>query len=130
MQDAVFDQPYRFIPPYRGNGWPNLIQSLQLYRPYLRRNEGAVEFRVTHAERISSSLRAGHGILITPNHPQLGDPLVIGQLTRLLPSHVYVMASWHLFRQSWLTGFCVHRMQRLNRLELASQLSMNLRKTS
>ncbi len=36
--------------------------------------------------------------------------MLIGMLCRAIPSHVYSMASWHIFKQSWLDGFVVRRL--------------------
>jgi 1-acyl-sn-glycerol-3-phosphate acyltransferase len=110
MQNIIVEKPYRFIPPHRGTWWASMIQLTDVYTWYLRRKEGVVGHEIRHAERLCASLDAGHGIMLTPNHCRMADPLVIGWLTRAVGCHVYAMASWHLFNQDWFTAFAIHKM--------------------
>ncbi len=108
MQKIVFDEPYEFIPPLETNLWPSLIH-LYLNR-YLRKQYGIQAVECRGAERLRASLEAGHGILLAPNHCRLSDPLVLGVLARQVKTHLFAMASWHLFKQDWLTTFMIRRM--------------------
>ena len=110
MQRIVFEEPYEFIPPHRGTWWPNFIQAFGLYKRYLRKDEGVVDFECRHVERLKKSLAAGHGIMLTPNHARPGDPIVMGVLAKAANTNVYAMASWHLFKQDWFTAFAIRRM--------------------
>lgn len=110
MQRIVFEEPYEFIPPYRGTWWPSFIQRFELYKGYLRRDQGIVDFECRHVERLKKSLKAGHGIMLTPNHCRPGDPIVMGVLAKAAGTHVFAMASWHLFKQDWFTAFAIRRM--------------------
>jgi len=110
MQKIVIEKPYTFRPPHRGNWWPNFIQAFELYWPYLRRSGGIVSCEVRDAELLAASLRAGHGIMLTPNHARNADPILIGQLAKKVKTHVFAMASWHLFNQDWFTSFAIHKM--------------------
>ena len=110
MQNIVIEKPYKFRPPHRGNWWPSFIQAFELYWPYLRRTEGIVSCEVRDEERLAASLEAGHGIMLTPNHSRNGDPIIIGQLAKKVNTHVFAMASWHLFNQGWFTSFAIHKM--------------------
>ncbi len=110
MQDIVFDDPYTFIPPHRGTWWPDFIQKFGLYESYLRKDQGVVDHEIRHGERLRASLDAGHGIMLTPNHSRPGDPVAMGFLTRAVGCHVYAMASWHLFKQDWFSGFAIRKM--------------------
>lgn len=110
MQNIVIEKPYKFRPPHRGTWWPDFIQAFELYWPYLRRTEGIVSCEVRDAERLAASLQAGHGIMLTPNHARNADPIVIGQLAKKVHTHVFAMASWHLFNQDWFTSFAIHKM--------------------
>ncbi len=110
MQRIVFEEPYEFIPPYRGLWWPNFIQYFSLYRRYLRKDEGIVDFECRHVERLKQSIAAGHGIMLTPNHARPADPIVMGVLAKAAGTHVFAMASWHLFKQDWFTAFAIRRM--------------------
>ncbi|MCA9267805.1 MAG: 1-acyl-sn-glycerol-3-phosphate acyltransferase [Planctomycetales bacterium] len=110
MQRIVFEEPYEFIPPYRGNWWPSFIQLFELYKIYLRKDQGIVDFECRHVERLKASLAAGHGIMLAPNHARPGDPIVMGVLAKAAGTHVFGMASWHLFKQDWFSGFAIRRM--------------------
>lgn len=102
----VLDKPYQFMPPHRGRRWPSFIQWTDFYTGYLRRHDGIVSHEVRQIELLKESLRAGHGILICPNHARTADPLCMGWVSRAAGSHVYGMASWHLFNknrfQTWV----------------------------
>ena len=108
MHRVVIDEPYQFIPPFRGR-WLSWAFRLWL-RPYLKRTHGIVNCTFEGLEHVRASLKAGHGIVLCPNHCRDSDPMLIGMLCRAIPSHVYSMASWHIFKQSWLEGFVVRRL--------------------
>ncbi len=110
MQEIVFDKPYEFIPPHRGDWWPSFIQHFRLIDRYLRRSEGIVSYECRHAERLRASLDQGYGILLTPNHSRPGDAIVMGFLAREVKTHVFAMASWHLYQQDWFTGWAIRKM--------------------
>ena len=109
MQNIVIEKPYTFRPPHRGNWWPNFSQAFDLYWPHLR-SEGVKSCEIRHEERLAASLKAGHGIMLTPNHARNADPIVIGALAKKVHTHVFAMASWHLFNQGWFTAFAIHKM--------------------
>lgn len=110
MQNLIVEKPYRFIPAHRGNFWPNLIQRFRLYEPHLRKREGVETHECRHVSRLRASLAAGHGILLTPNHTRTADPLVMGWLAKEAGTHLFAMASWHLFHQSRLMSWAIPRM--------------------
>lgn len=107
---VVVEKPYRFVPPHRGNLWPSLIQRLRLVDRYLRKKDGVVSYECRHAERLATSLDAGHGILLASNHCRYADPLVLGWLSRAVDHHIYAMASWHLFNTGWFDRFSLPKM--------------------
>ena len=107
MQSIIVEKPYHFIAPHRGNWLPSCIQRLRLVDRYLDYFEGIESYEVRNAERLKESLRSGCGILLAPNHCRYADPLALGWLAREVDVHVYAMASWHLFHQSWLQGFAI-----------------------
>jgi 1-acyl-sn-glycerol-3-phosphate acyltransferase len=117
MQNIIVEKPYQFVPPYRGTFWSRLAHLLHFPAWQLRRTEGVEAHEIRHLERLQASLAAGHGILLTPNHPRTADPVAMGLLAQAAPCHLWAMASWHLFNQSWLTtwimrhlgGFSVNR---------------------
>jgi 1-acyl-sn-glycerol-3-phosphate acyltransferase len=117
MQDIIVEKPYQFIPPYRGTLWSDVLRCCGFPAWQLSRTEGVDAHEIRHIERLQASLAAGHGILLTPNHPRTADPVAIGLLAMAAPCYLWAMASWHLFQQGWLTawfmnsvgGFSVNR---------------------
>ena len=110
MQEIVFEKPYEFIPPHRGDWWPSFIQRFRLIDRWLRKSHGIVSYECRHAERLTHSLKSGYGILLTPNHARPADPIAMGWLARECNTHVFAMASWHLYQQDWFTAFAIKKM--------------------
>lgn len=110
MQDIVFEKPYKFVPPHRGDWWPSFIQRFRLIDRWLRKSHGIVSYECRNADRLKASLQAGHGVLLTPNHSRPADPVAMGWLARECSTHVYAMASWHLYQQDWFTAFAIKKM--------------------
>jgi 1-acyl-sn-glycerol-3-phosphate acyltransferase len=110
MQNVVIEKPYEFIPPHRGHWWPATIQRLRLIDHWLKKSHGVVSYECRHTQRLRQSLSDGHGIMLTPNHCRACDPVVMGFLARAARTHVYAMASWHLYHQDWLTALAIKKM--------------------
>ncbi len=110
MQKIIVEKPYRFLPPFRTTFWSSVIRALRIHQFYLWRSEGVTSYEIRNVERLRASLDAGHGVLVTPNHPRTADPLAMGWLTVEANTHVYSMASWHLFHQGWLKTFAIRAM--------------------
>ena len=110
MQKIIIEKPYKFVPPHRGNWLPTWIRDLNLFGGWLRKNEGIERFECRNVDRLRRSLDEGHGVLITPNHPRIGDPLVMGWLAREVDCLVYAMASWHLFNQGRLMAWVLPKI--------------------
>ncbi|MAG93402.1 MAG: 1-acyl-sn-glycerol-3-phosphate acyltransferase [Planctomycetaceae bacterium] len=108
MHRIVFDDPYEFVPPHRGNVWPWLIR-LNLKR-VLRNSYGIVEIEYRHVERLQASLSAGHGIVLAPNHSRPCDPLLLGLMARQAKTNLFAMASWSVFKQGRLQAFIARRL--------------------
>ena len=107
---VVFERPYQFVPPHRGNAWPSLIQTFRLVDRYLRSKEGVVGYECRHLDRFRDSIASGDGILLAPNHCRYADPLVLGWPSREVGQHLYAMASWHLFNTGWFDAFALRRI--------------------
>ncbi len=108
MQDIVITEPYRFVPPLDARFWPAV---LQLYLPrYLRKRYDIASVECRGVDRFRAAIDAGSGVMLTPNHCRLSDPLVLGTLAREARVNFYAMASWHLFKQSWFATFIIRRM--------------------
>jgi 1-acyl-sn-glycerol-3-phosphate acyltransferase len=107
MQSVIIDKPYVPVPPHRGRIWPMLLSR---YVPrLLRKKYGVTKVEILHPERLRASIKAGHGILIAPNHCRDEDPLVISMLSREVRSPFYAMASWHVFMQDRVQSFLLRR---------------------
>lgn len=110
MQHIVIEKPYKFIPPHRGNWWASFIQRFKLIDRWMKKSHGIVEYECRHIDRLKQSLADGHGVMLTPNHAKPSDPIVMGIPARRAGTHVFAMASWHLFNQDWFTGYAIHKM--------------------
>ncbi len=107
---VVLSRPYEFVPPTRSSWWPGLIQRFRLIDWHLRRNEGVVDYEIRHGERFKASLDRGDGILLAPNHCRYADPIAMGWLGREAKTHLFAMASWHLYNKSKFDSFALKRM--------------------
>ena len=110
MQNIIVEKPYQFVPPYRGTFWSWLFKAIGLPASQLRKSEGVVAHEIRGIERLKESLTAGHGILLTPNHPRTADPFAMGLVAQEADCHLYAMASWHLFHQSRLNFWAIQMM--------------------
>ncbi len=110
MQNIVFDKPYKYVPPHRGNWWPSFIQRFKLIDRWLKKSHGVVDYEIRNIDLLRTSLDAGHGIMLTPNHSRPCDPIAMGWLAREARTHVFAMASWHLYNQDWLSAFAIKKM--------------------
>lgn len=108
MHRVVIDEPYEFVPPYKGT---LLSRLFRLILPgHLRKTHGIVEWDCVGAERLKESMKAGHGILLCPNHCRPSDPMAMGIINVEANCHTHSMASWHVFKQSWTQTFVSHRL--------------------
>ena len=107
MNGVVSDKPYVPVPPYHGTLWPRAIN---WYIPrYLRRRYGTNNVRIINVEKLRASVKAGHGVLVTPNHSRDEDPFIISSLARELGHPFFVVASAHLFMGSKVQAFVLRR---------------------
>lgn len=108
MQKLIFDEPYEFVPPYRGTF---LSWAFRFYLPhFMRQRYGLQSWKTYGLDHLRASLNADLGIILCPNHSRSSDPLLSGAITTEIPCHVYAMASWHVFKQNWLESFVAHRV--------------------
>lgn len=110
MQNIIVEKPYKFIPPHRGNFLPSMIQMLRLTDRYLAKTEGITSYEIRGIDSLKESMRSRAGVLLAPNHCRYGDPLAMGWVARELGTHVYAMASWHLFNQGAFKAFAIRAM--------------------
>lgn len=107
MQNIIIAKPYQFVPAHRGNWMPGMVQSLRIVDLYLARKEGIASYEVRGIEHLRESLRQRHGVLLAPNHCRYSDPLALGWVARHAKTHLFAMASWHLFHQSRFQSFAM-----------------------
>ncbi len=107
MQTVVSEKPYVPVPPYHGRIWPWV---LSLYGPrYLRKVFGVSQVRCVGTEKLVASVKAGHGVMITPNHSRDEDPFVLNILSRAARTPFFIVASAHLFMQGKMQRFLLQR---------------------
>ena len=108
MQQVVFDEPYEFIPPYKGTLWSSFCR--MLVRGYLKRANGISQHEIRGLDRLKDSISAGHSVVLAPNHCRPSDPMAMGLITAQSGIHLHSMASWHIFKADRLTGFIIRRL--------------------
>jgi 1-acyl-sn-glycerol-3-phosphate acyltransferase len=108
MHELVSEQPYRFVPPYHGRLWWLIVERGLPW--YLRRQWGIERMELRGVEHLNRSLAEKHGILLASNHPRPCDPLVLGQLSRVVRRPFFSMASWHLFMNGGWEGWLMHKL--------------------
>jgi 1-acyl-sn-glycerol-3-phosphate acyltransferase len=108
MHNVVIEEPYEFIPPYRGKFW---AWACRMWLPgHLRKEYGITSHEFRGLELLKASIDAGHGIVLAPNHCRPSDPMAMGLLDIELDMYHYSMASWHVFKQGWYTSFMARRL--------------------
>jgi 1-acyl-sn-glycerol-3-phosphate acyltransferase len=107
MNSVVSDKPYVPVLPYHGKVWPRALNLL--FRRYLRRRYRLTQLNIVGAEKLRSSIAAGHGVLLAPNHCRDEDPFILGSLAREIHSPFFVVASAHLFMGSKVQAFLLRR---------------------
>ncbi len=107
MQSVVIDKPYVPVPPHHWRIWPAVLSH---FTPrLLRKKYGVTKIECVNAERLSNSIKAGHGVLLAPNHCRDEDPFVLSALAKAAGSPFFIMASWHIFMKDRLSAFMLRR---------------------
>jgi 1-acyl-sn-glycerol-3-phosphate acyltransferase len=107
MHPVVSDEPYEFVPPYRGNVWPWVLQGFTPW--WLSRQYGIVDVRCEGVDHLKASIDRNDGIVLAPNHCRPSDPLVVTAMCRHAGVVPFTMASWHLFIQGRFKRFVLRR---------------------
>lgn len=105
---VVSEKAYTFSPPVNSRFWPWFF-GMFLAR-HLRDSGGIHTHAISGLEKIQESLRAGHGILIAPNHVRPSDPMSMGLLVQALKQNINIMASAHLFFDSRFHAWLMPRL--------------------
>lgn len=108
MIEIVREEPYEFVPPIESDTWCNVFR-LYLHR-FMRTAYCVDSFECRGVDRLQASIASGAGIIMAANHSRLADPMAMGVLAGEVKSNLFVMASWHLFKESWLQAFMIRRM--------------------
>ncbi len=108
MQSVVIDKPYTFIPPRYSRFWHALFR--RLLPRYLRKSDGITAVECIGAEKLRTSLDAGHGIMIVANHCRPCDPMILDSLAAEVRRPFHVIPSWHVFMTSRMQHFLLPRM--------------------
>jgi 1-acyl-sn-glycerol-3-phosphate acyltransferase len=77
---------------------------------YLRRWHGITEIEVRGERTLRELQRAGHGIVLTPNHCRMSDAILLHSLAMQARQPFFVMASAHLFRGSRALAWTIRRL--------------------
>jgi 1-acyl-sn-glycerol-3-phosphate acyltransferase len=110
MNEILVDKPYEFVPPRHGKFWIWLVCTLNIHRWWLKKTDGLENFSCTNGDRLRESAKAGHGIILTPNHCRLSDPMAMAEVVKASGVYTYSMASWHLFHTGKFVAWCMPRL--------------------
>ncbi len=69
-----------------------------------KRECGLVSYEIQNAEIVRNAVSAGHGILITPNHPTHADAYAMNAAARAARTSFYFMAAWNVFDRTHALG--------------------------
>ena len=108
MQDIVFEDRYEFVAPHRGTWWPRVLGRFVAWR--LCRSHKISSIDIRGIDHLKSSMEAGHGIIVAPNHCRIRDAAVVAELTLRVGFPMFAMASWNVFKVSWLQTFLIRRL--------------------
>lgn len=101
-------KPYVFHPP-RYTPWlePVLIR---VSRGYMRNKFKVRDIAIEGDERVAELARAGHSLLVAPNHADHADPHVLLHAGRRRGMHFHFMAAREGFEKTRLAAFVLQRM--------------------
>lgn len=105
---VVTDSAYEFVPPHHGTVWPRLLNVLTPH--FLRTRYKVTQVEVRGEETLRALQRAGHSVMLTPNHSRMADPVVLLEMAKRLQQSLYIMASSHLFHGNRLMSFTMRRV--------------------
>ncbi len=76
----------------------------------MRKAFGVASIEIKGQAHLDDSLRAGHGILLTPNHSRPSDPFVIAALGNACRRPVNIMSTWHIFMEGAIQRYLLQRV--------------------
>jgi hypothetical protein len=107
VQVRYFNEPYRFIAPFRGKRWCRIL------RPFywrIARMAGLHRVEVRGRELLAKSLKDEAGVILAPNHAAAADIPLLSKVGLEVDSYLYFLASYHVFKQNRLKAFLLHRV--------------------
>ena len=109
MQQVVIAKPYRIRS---AASWHVLAVGIaKMCSPGHTRRKWGIEGLEFHGlERLQVSLKAGHGVILAPNHCRPCDAFIVSLLGAELRQPFYVMASAHLFMNSRIQRWLLCRV--------------------
>lgn len=110
MNEILVDKPYEFVPPRRTKFWIWLVCTFNLHRWWLKKTDGLEFYSCTNGHKLRESVKAGHGIILTPNHCRLSDPMAMAEVVKASGAYAHSMASWHLFQSSKMVAWAIPRL--------------------
>jgi 1-acyl-sn-glycerol-3-phosphate acyltransferase len=103
-----FTEPYRFIPPYHKDLWCRFAR--RFLPAHVARTTRIVRYEFKGAELLRQSIDDGAGIVLAANHSRWADGVALARLGIELNQFFYYMVSYHIFKQSKLTGWWINRL--------------------
>lgn len=108
MFEIVREEPYEFVPPIDSDFWCWLIR-FRLHG-FMKKEYCVESYDCRGVEKLQKSIDSGAGIILAGNHSRLADPMAMGVLSGEVGKNLFVMASWHLFKEGWLQRAMIQRM--------------------
>jgi 1-acyl-sn-glycerol-3-phosphate acyltransferase len=103
-----FTEPYRFFPPQRGDLWCRIAK---LFLPWhLNHSARLTRWQFRGLDLLRQSVADGAGIVLAANHSRWSDGAAFARLGIELDLFFYYMVSYHIFRISRPTGWCINRL--------------------
>ncbi len=108
MVQRYFTEPYRFVPPYPGTRWCRFARLF--FQRHLAGSVRVTRFQCRGEEHLAQSLRDGAGVMLAANHCRWSDGAVLARLGVELDRYFYYLVSYHIFKQTKLTGWWINRL--------------------
>ena len=77
MQQVVIAKPYEFAPPHHGTFWPWLLHTMACRVTLAVQSGVSRGWNFTAWSCLQASLRAGHGVILAPNHCRPCDAFML-----------------------------------------------------
>ena len=94
-------------PPRRWNPKLSPFFVAMMSAPQRRRAKrecGLVSYEIQNADIVQKAVKAGQGVLITPNHPSHADAYAMGAAARSAKTAFHFMAAWNVFDRTHALG--------------------------